>query len=70
MKKDETYGFVCKVHLKTTKGIRFVTVWDDQVKTLQEFSKGDTIEFSYLDVKKSNGSDEYHANGKAMITSC
>jgi replication factor A1 len=69
-KKDETYGFVSKVHLKTTKGIQLITVWDNQVKHLQEFNQGDTVEFSYLDVKIHNGKTEYHANGKAMITLC
>lgn len=66
-RKDETYGFVSKVHLKTKKGIQLVTVWDSQVKNLQDFSKGDTVEFSYLDVKTGHGKKEYHANGKAVI---
>jgi replication factor A1 len=70
LKKDETYGFVCKVHVKTTRGIELITVWDNQVKNLQEFNKGDTVEFSYLDVKKINDHKEYHANGKASITLC
>ena len=69
-KKDETYGFVSKVHLKTTKGIQLITVWDNQVKSLQEYNQGDTVEFSYLDVKINNGKKEYHANGKAMIRLC
>jgi len=67
-RKDETYGFVSKVHLKTKKGIQLVTVWDSQVKNLQDFSKGDTVEFSYLDIKQQNGKEEFHANGKAVIT--
>ena len=66
-RKDETYGFVSKVHLKTKKGIQLVTVWDSQVKNLQDFSKGDTVEFSYLDQKTNNGKKEFHANGKAVI---
>ena len=70
LKKDETYGFVCKVHLKTTRGIELVTVWDNQVKTLQNFNQGDTVEFSYLDIKMNNNSKEYHANGKASIKLC
>jgi replication factor A1 len=69
-KKDETYGFVSKVHLKTTKGIQLITVWDNQVKSLQGYNQGDTVEFSYLDVKMNNGKKEYHANGKAMIRLC
>lgn len=69
-KKDESYGFVSKVHLKTTTGIQRITVWDDQVKNLQQFNQGDTVEFSYLDVKVTNGTKEYHANGKAIISLC
>lgn len=69
-KKDETYGFVSKVHLKTTRGIELVTVWDNQVKNLQNFNQGDTVEFSYLDIKLNHGKKEYHANGKAVINQC
>lgn len=70
LKKDETYGFVCKVYVKTTRGIELITVWDNQVKTLQDFNQGDTVEFAYLDVKMNNNEKEYHANGKAVITLC
>lgn len=69
-KKDETYGFVSKVHLKTTRGIQLVTVWDNQVKNLQNFDQGDTVEFTYLDIKMNHGKKEYHANGKAIINRC
>lgn len=69
-RKDETYGFVSKVHVKTKNGIQLVTVWDNQVKSLQEFNQGDTVEFSHLDVKIHNGKKEYHANGKAILTLC
>ncbi len=66
-KKDESYGFVSKVHLKTTEGMRKITFWNDQVKQLQEFDKGDTITLSYLDIRLNNGEKEYHVNGKAII---
>jgi replication factor A1 len=66
-KKDESYGFVSNVSLKTTEGIRKITFWNDQVKQLQEFDKGDTITLSYLDIKLNNGEKEYHVNGKAVI---
>jgi len=69
-KKDETYGFVCKVHVKTNEGIKLITVWDTQVKNLQQFNQGDTVEFSYLDMKMNNDEKEYHANGKAVLTKC
>ncbi len=69
-RKDETYGFVSKVHVKTKKGIKLITVWDNQVKTLQNLKQGDTVEFSFLDIKMNHGQKEYHANGKAMINVC
>lgn len=69
-RSDETYGFVSKVHVKTTDGIKLITVWDNQVKTLQNLQQGDTVEFSYLDLKMNHGQKEYHANGKAVIKVC
>lgn len=66
-KKDDSYGFVSNIHLKTTSGIKKVTFWDDQVKTLQQFNQGDMVNLSYLDIRMNNKEKEYHANGKAVV---
>ena len=66
-KDDGSYGFVTVLSLETAEGIKQLTVWDDNVKQLQGFGKGDRICISQVDTRMKDGSIEYHVNGKAFI---
>ena len=43
------------------------TIWDEKVKELQGFKIGDIIEIKGFDIRKKNGENEYHLNGKCKI---
>jgi replication factor A1 len=67
-KDDGSFGFVTTLCLKTTSNIETVTVWDEKVKQLQQFSKGDHLRIEGVDIRHQNGNKELHINGKARIT--
>lgn len=67
-KNDGSYGFVAKLKLRTKKGQTLITLWDDQVKQMQQYKTGDLICIQQVDVKQNNGTKEIHVNGKATIT--
>jgi len=66
-KDDGSYGFVATLVLKTSEGLKEVSIWDDQVKQLKDFKQGDTIRIAHLDIRTNEKTTQYHANGKALI---
>lgn len=66
-KDDGSYGFVTTITLITSDGMEQVTFWDEKVKQLQGFKKGDRIKIENVDTRKREGTLEYHVNGKALI---
>lgn len=66
-KDDGSYGFVAILLLKTSDGIKEVSIWDDQVKQLKDLEQGDTITLAHLDTRIYEKTTQYHANGKALI---
>jgi replication factor A1 len=69
-KDDGSFGFVTKLSLRTDDGTKMITVWDEQVKHLQTFKKGDQLQIKNIDIRKQQGTKELHVNGKATITKC
>lgn len=67
LKDDGTYGFVTTLFLKTTAGMKQLTVWGDQVKQLQDFKLGDHISVSHVDTRVKDGIMEYHINENTTI---
>jgi replication factor A1 len=67
-KEDGTEGFIAKILLKTKNGMKSLIFWDEQVKTLQQFSKGDNISIQNISYRYLNGEQELHVNGNALIT--
>ncbi|MDH7517497.1 MAG: OB-fold nucleic acid binding domain-containing protein [Candidatus Thermoplasmatota archaeon] len=60
-------GFVTKIKIKEKNTIRTLTVWDEKVKEIRCFKKGDSIEIDEVDVREKNGKKEEHVNGRSII---
>jgi ssDNA-binding replication factor A large subunit len=65
---DGTEGFITKICLKTSQGIKQLILWDKQVKNIQQFKIGDSICINHIDYRYINGLKEMHVNGKAQIS--
>jgi len=66
---DGSEGFITKVIVKTSQGNRSLILWDDQVKTIQQYHLGDTITVNNVSYRYVNGEQELHVNGNAEIQS-
>jgi replication factor A1 len=66
-KDNGEFGFVTNITVKTKKGSKQLTLWDDKVKEVQNFKTGDEIEIKNIDIREKNGKVEIHLNGKGMI---
>ena len=62
-------GFVTTMMLENDDGDHCITLWDEKVKDIQRFKKGDTIRIDKISLRSRNGSMEIHVNGQATITS-
>lgn len=69
-KDDGSYGFVAKLFLENTDETLKITLWDDQVKHVQQYTIGEQICIKNIDIKKQNGCTEIHVNGKAQLSRC
>jgi replication factor A1 len=67
-KDNGDYGFVSKMKITSNNEILNITVWDEQVKTIQNFSKNDKIRITNFNKRVKDKILEYHVNGKAQIT--
>lgn len=67
-RSDGSYGFVASLQLQTAEGKQHLTIWDEQVKHLQSYRTGDTIQISQVEQRNRNHKTEYHVNGQATIT--
>jgi replication factor A1 len=66
-KDDGKFGFVTNIVLKNDKGTKQITLWDEKVKEIQDFKKGDKIKIEKITAKNKNGKTEYHLNVNAKI---
>ena len=66
-KDSGEFGFVTNIILKNDSGTKQITLWDEKVKEIQEFKKGDRIKIEKITAKNKNGKTEYHLNGNAKI---
>jgi replication factor A1 len=64
-KDDGEFGFVTNIKIKTNDKINRIAVWNEKVKEIQKFKKGDEIEIQNINYK--NGNKEFHVNGNAII---
>jgi replication factor A1 len=62
-------GFVTTLLLVNDEGDHCITLWDEKVKDIQRFKKGDSIRIEQISLRNRNGSTELHVNGQSTITS-
>ena len=66
-KDNGDFGFVTNIEVKTKKGSKQLTLWDEKVKEVQNFKTGDKIEINNINIRKKNGKEEIHLNGDGKI---
>ncbi len=66
-KDNGEFGFVTKLKIKTDNDLKEITIWDEKVKEIQKYKKGEKIKISHIDNKQRNGVIELHLNGKGKI---
>ncbi len=66
-KDNGEFGFVTKLKIKTKDETSEITIWDEKVKEIQKYKKGQKIEVSNIDNKEKNGVTELHLNGRGKI---
>lgn len=66
-KDDGEFGFVTNIKLENNDGIKQITLWGEKVKDIQKLKKGDTIEINNMNIRESNGKEEFHLNSKGVI---
>ena len=67
-KEDGTEGFIAKILLQINNKIQTVVCWNEQVKNIQQYKKGDQITIKNVSYRYSNGEQEIHVNGNAIIS--
>ena len=66
-KVDGEFGFVRKINLEENGKSKQITIWDEKVKDIQKFKKGDIIEIKNIDIRQKDGKEEIHVNSKGVI---
>jgi len=66
-KDNGAFGFVTNIIIQTKNGKKNITLWDEKVKEIQKYKKGDQIQIKNTDTRNKNGSEEFHLNSKADI---
>jgi len=66
-KDNGEIGFVTNIKIKDKNFTRKLTVWDEKVKEIRSFKKGDSLEITDVDTRDKNGKKEEHVNGRSTI---
>ncbi len=66
-KDNGEIGFVTNIKIKEKNLTRNLTVWDEKVKEIRSFKKGESLEISGVDIRDKNGKKEEHVNGRSVI---
>jgi replication factor A1 len=61
------FGFVTNINLEQDGKTKQITVWDEKVKDIQKYKKGDLIEIKNIDFKNKDGKEELHVNSHGII---
>ena len=64
---DGSEGFITKIIIETDNGPQQLILWDDQVKTIQQYHIGDSIKITNISYRYTNGNQELHVNGSSEI---
>ena len=66
-KNSGKFGFVTNIKIKDDKEIKQLVIWDEKVKEIQRFKKGDSLIIENFDMRQKNGNNEIHVNGQGTI---
>jgi replication factor A1 len=66
-KDNGEFGFVTNICMKSNEKEVEITVWDEKVKEIKKFKKGDTLRIENIDKRQKNGTLELHLNGAGKI---
>ncbi len=66
-KDNGDFGFVTNVIVKNQNQTNSLVVWDEKIKEIRSFKKGDYLSISSINKRIKNGSEEIHVNGKSLI---
>ncbi len=67
IKDNGNFGFLTKVQIKNNTEKFELFIWDQKVKEIQKLKLGDKIRVENVDIRKKNGYEEFHVNGKSII---
>ena len=65
-KNNGEYGFT-KIKIKDNGVHRTLFLWDEKVREIQKFKKGDLLRFRNVEIRQKNQTDEIHVNKKSFI---
>lgn len=66
-KENGDFGFVTDIKVETKKGPKQITLWDEKVKDIQNFKKGEKIQLENVIIKNRNGKKETHLSNNGKI---
>ncbi len=66
-KADGTIGFVTQITLKKHSILYSITLWDEHVKQIQQYSIGETLVLNGVQEKKKNNKTELHLHRSGKI---
>ena len=66
-KDNGDFGFVTNIKIKNQSKTTSVVVWDEKIKEIRSFKKGDYLSISSINKRVKNGNEEIHVNGKSLI---
>ena len=66
-KDNGEFGFVTDIKVETQKGPKQITLWDEKVKDIQNFKKGEKIQLENVVTKDRNGKKETHLSNNGKI---
>jgi len=64
---DGSEGFITKITIENDQGSQQLILWDDQVKAIQQYKIGDSINITNISYRYTNGNQEIHVNGSSEI---
>jgi replication factor A1 len=66
-KDSGDFGFVTNIKIKNQEKTESLVIWDEKIKEIRSFKKGDYISISSVSRRIKNGNEEIHVNGKCLI---
>lgn len=66
-KDNGDFGFVTDVEIKCEDGLKKLIIWNEKVKEIRCYKKGDLIDIKNVDIRRKNGFSELHVTCESVI---